>query len=172
MRRGAVVSLIAQTGHSDDSHSPDEWARTVVRRIHPASLSIEVVCTVAISCPPGDLRTISRPAGGAAWRWVCSLSRGCEARMGAVRDFAGLASSDCALASAAAIAPIVSLARCMARLPIQKIEADRAGLRAFGPNPVASRFLGVLGHQPFQFDLGALVFEEGGAGRSEQACDF
>ena len=50
MRRGAAVSLIAQTGHSDDSHSPDEWARTVVSRIHPASLSIEVVCTVAISC--------------------------------------------------------------------------------------------------------------------------
>ena len=66
MRRGAAVSLIAQTGHSDDSHSPDEWARTVVSRIHPASLSIEVVCTVAISCPPSDLRTMSSPAESAA----------------------------------------------------------------------------------------------------------
>jgi hypothetical protein len=56
---GAAVSLIAQTGHSDDSHSPDERARTVVTQIHPASLSIEVVCTVAISWPPSDLRTMS-----------------------------------------------------------------------------------------------------------------
>ena len=90
----------------------------------------------------------------------------------AVSDFSGLASSDCALASAAAIAPIVSLDRCMARLPIKKIEADRAGLRAFGANAVAGCFLGVLGHQPFQLRLGALVFEEGGAGRAEQARDF
>ena len=43
MRRGAAVSLIGQTGHSDDSHSPDEWASVVVRRISPASLSIAVV---------------------------------------------------------------------------------------------------------------------------------
>src|SRR5271170_2846459 len=90
--------------------------------------------------------------------------------MVAVNDFSGLVSSDCALASAAAIAPIVSLARCMARLP--KIEADRAGLRAFGPNPVAGCFLGVLGHQPFQLNLGSLVFKEGGAGRAEYTGDF
>jgi hypothetical protein len=31
MRRGAAVSAIGHTGHSDDSHSPDEWARGVVR---------------------------------------------------------------------------------------------------------------------------------------------
>src|SRR5580658_7002208 len=92
--------------------------------------------------------------------------------MVAVSDFSGLASSACALASAAAIAPIVSLDRCMARLPIKKIEADRAGFRALGPNPVAGGFLGVLGHQSFQPDLGSLMFEEGGAGRAEQACDF
>src|ERR1700678_2657331 len=92
--------------------------------------------------------------------------------MVAVSDFSGLASSDCAWASAAAIAPIDSLDRCMAGLPIEKIEADRAGLRAFGPNPMAGGFLGVLGHQPFQLDLGSLMIEEGGAGRAEQACDF
>jgi hypothetical protein len=26
IRRGAAVSLIAHTGHYDDSHSPDTWA--------------------------------------------------------------------------------------------------------------------------------------------------
>jgi hypothetical protein len=43
MRRGATVSAIGHTGHSDDSHSPEEWARVVVRRMSPASLSIAVV---------------------------------------------------------------------------------------------------------------------------------
>ena len=60
-RRGAAASAILQTGHSDDSHSPDEWASVVVRRINPASLSIAMPCTVAISCPPSALRTMSRP---------------------------------------------------------------------------------------------------------------
>ena len=89
-----------------------------------------------------------------------------------VSDFSGLVSSACALASAAAIAPIVSLDRCMARLHVEKIEADRARLGAFGANAVSRGFLGVLGHQPFQLRLGALVFEEGGAGRSEQAGEL
>jgi hypothetical protein len=43
MRRGADISPTAHTGHSEDSHSPEEWARTVVKRIHPASASIAVV---------------------------------------------------------------------------------------------------------------------------------
>src|SRR5277367_2552710 len=92
--------------------------------------------------------------------------------MVAVSDFSGLASSACAFASAAAIAPIVSLDPCMARLHVEKIEADRARLGAFGANDVSRGFLGILGHQPFQLRLGALVFEEGGAGRAEQAGDF
>jgi hypothetical protein len=58
--------LIAQTGHSDDSHSPDECARTVVNLIRPTSLSMELACTVAISWPPSDLRTMSSPAESAA----------------------------------------------------------------------------------------------------------
>jgi hypothetical protein len=32
MRRGAAVSAIGHTGHSDESHSPDAWASVVVRR--------------------------------------------------------------------------------------------------------------------------------------------
>jgi histidinol-phosphate phosphatase family protein len=56
----AAVSLTGHTGQSDETHSPDEWARTVVRRMSPAS-SMAVVCTVAISCLPSALRTISSP---------------------------------------------------------------------------------------------------------------
>jgi hypothetical protein len=48
MRRGAAVSLIGQTGHSDESPSPEEWASVVVRRMSPASLSIAVVWTAAL----------------------------------------------------------------------------------------------------------------------------
>src|ERR1039457_998197 len=46
--------------------------------------------------------------------------------MVAVSDFSGLVSSACALASAAAIAPMVSLDRCIARLHgAQEIKTDR-----------------------------------------------
>src|SRR5713226_9214065 len=61
MRCGAAVSLTGQTGQSEDTHSPDECASVVVSRISPAPSSIEVVCTVAISCRPSDLRTRSNP---------------------------------------------------------------------------------------------------------------
>ena len=43
MRCGAAVSLTGHTGQSDEIHSPDEWARIVVSRISPASLSTAVV---------------------------------------------------------------------------------------------------------------------------------
>jgi len=33
VRLGAAASLMAQTGHSDESHSPDEWVSVVVRRM-------------------------------------------------------------------------------------------------------------------------------------------
>jgi hypothetical protein len=41
---------MAQTGRSEAIHSPEAWARTVLSRTIPAVSSIEVVCTVAISC--------------------------------------------------------------------------------------------------------------------------
>jgi len=47
--------------------------------------------------------------------------------MVATSDFSGLTSCACALAKAAAIVPIVSLARCMAVLHFVEIEADGAG---------------------------------------------
>ena len=47
--------------------------------------------------------------------------------MVAVRDFSGLAISDCALASAAASAPMLLLERCMAGLQLENLETDRPG---------------------------------------------
>jgi hypothetical protein len=44
--------VTGQTGQSDETHSPEECASVVVSRISPAASSIEVVCTVAISCRP------------------------------------------------------------------------------------------------------------------------
>jgi hypothetical protein len=48
--------------------------------------------------------------------------------MVATSDFSGLVSSACALASAAAIAPIDSLERCTVLLRRKEIETDRARL--------------------------------------------
>src|SRR5512132_4228505 len=52
MRCAEAMSLIWHTGHSEEIHSPDECARTVVRRRRPASLSMPVAWIVAISCRP------------------------------------------------------------------------------------------------------------------------
>jgi hypothetical protein len=58
----------------------------------------------------------------------------------ATSAFSGLVSSACALASAAAIAPIVTLDRCTAVPLVEKIEADRADFERLArtPCPVAS----------------------------------
>ena len=60
----------------------------------------------------------------------------------------------------------------MAALHLEQIEADGAGFRALGANAVADRLLGVFRHQAFQFGLGFLMLEEGGAGRAEYAGEF
>src|SRR5882724_4657676 len=121
-----------QTGQFEEIHSPEAWARSVVSRIWPESWSIAVVCTVAISCWPRLLRTISSPLASEAYRKVWSPSRGNGERMVAVRDFSGLVSSPWALARAAAMAPMVSLERCMVRLHLHYLEAYGARFRAFG----------------------------------------
>src|SRR5262249_58048491 len=127
MRCGAAVALMAQTGQSDAIHSPEAWARTVLRRTIPAASSIEVVCTVAISCWLKVLRTISRPLDSGAQRNDRSAAPTWSERIVPTSDFSGLTSWACALASAAAIVPIVSLDRCMAAgLLCDKIEADCA----------------------------------------------
>src|SRR4051812_42248671 len=90
----------------------------------------------------------------------------------AVSDFSGLASSICALASAPAIAPMVSLERCMTGLRLMEIEADRPGFRAPGPYPMPEGFLGVLRHQVLQLGLRGVVFGMGAAGLTKHGCEF
>src|SRR5271165_299987 len=89
--------------------------------------------------------------------------------MVAMSAFSGLVSSACALASAAAIAPIVSLDRCTTFLPRgEKIKTDRARFRSLGANAVAGGFLRVLRHQGFELGFGPFVVEKGGTGRAEE----
>jgi hypothetical protein len=59
--------------------------------------------------------------------------------MVAVNNLSGLARSIWALASAPAIAPMVSLERCMGRLRRKQIKTDRGGLRAFGADAMPDR---------------------------------
>ena len=110
---------------SDEIHSPEAWARTVLRRTIPAVSSIDVVCTVAISCWLKVLRTSSSHSttGRTGMTVRCRQVHQTEL---STNDFSGLMSSACALASAAAIVPIFSLERCTAAFLLVQIEADRA----------------------------------------------
>src|SRR6516162_1951269 len=139
-------SPIAQTGQSEAIHSPDACARTVLSRTIPIVSSTEVVCTVAISCWLRVLRTISRPLDNGAYRKVCSVPRGPSDLMAATNDFSGLTSWAWALASAAAMEPMLSLERCMAALHPLEIKADGTRFGTPGANAVANRFLGILRH--------------------------
>src|SRR5215470_25532 len=124
MRCGVAVSLIAQTGQSEAIHSPEACARTVLSLTIPAVSSIDVVCTVAISCWLKVLRTISSPLDSGAYRNDRSDVPASSDRMAPTSDFSGLTSWACALAKAAAIVPIISLDRCMTTLHLKEIEAD------------------------------------------------
>src|SRR5580700_8531671 len=125
----------------------------------PAPWSMAVVCTVAISCWPKVLRTISSPLDKGAYRNVWSAPPGPSERMVAVSDFSGLTSSACALASAAARLAMDGLDLCMATLHADDIKAHRPRLRTLGPNAVPDRLFGILRHQTLQFRLGLFVFE-------------
>jgi hypothetical protein len=61
MRRGAAMSDNVHTGQSEAIHSPEAWASTVVSDTVWMSWSMTVVCSVAISCCPNTLRTMSSP---------------------------------------------------------------------------------------------------------------
>src|SRR5208282_3128538 len=84
--------------------------------------------------------------------------------MVAVSDFSGLVSSPCALASAAAMAPIDSLDRCMTALHGEEIKTDSSGFRALSPDAMADRLFGVLGNQTLEFGLGLFMLEMGRSG--------
>jgi len=105
-----------------------------------AASSIEVRWTMAISCRPRLLRTRSNPLASEASRKPRSPSRGKGDWMAAVSDFSGLASSIWALASALAMAPIVSLQCCITGLHGMELKTDGADLERFArtPWPMAS----------------------------------
>src|SRR5215218_4167320 len=92
--------------------------------------------------------------------------------MVAVRDFSGLVSSPWALASAAAMAPMVSLQRCMVRLRIHKLKGDRAGFRALGAQAMTNGFLGILWHHFLKISLGRFMLLMRRPGPTECGCKF
>src|SRR5215471_10563028 len=151
---------MGQTGQSEAIHSPEACARTVLSRTMPSILSIEVVCTVAISCWLSVLRTMSSPLDSDAYRNDRSEPLPCSDRMVPISDFSGLTSCAWALASAAAIVPIVSLDRCTAALRFKEVEADCAGFGAFGPHPMPNRSFGILRHQRLELCLRALMVQK------------
>jgi len=77
-----------------------------------------------------------------------------------MRDFSGLINSAWALASAAAIVPIVSLERCTATLRFEEVKADGPRFRALGADAMADSFLGVLWHQGLQLSFGPLMIQK------------
>src|SRR5215470_7043064 len=159
---------MGHTGQSEAIHSPEAWASVVVRLIMPAVWSMAVVCTVAISCCPRVLRTISSPLESGAYRKLRSPSPGRPVRMVAVSDFSGLMSSACALAKAEASAATVSLDRGMGRLHLQHIKAHRPRFRALGSHAVPDDLPCILGHQSFEFAFGPFVVEKGTAGVAKE----
>src|SRR6185437_4379201 len=48
----------------------------------------------------------------------------------------------------------------------EQVEADRTGFGALGPQPVADRLVGILGHEALKLGLGALVLRMGILGSS------
>lgn len=74
---------------------------------------------------------------------------------------ATLSGGGASLASAPAIAPIVSLDRCMAFLQLEQLEADSAGFRALSAHATPKRLLRILWHQSFELRLRALVLDKG-----------
>src|SRR5262249_19970505 len=172
MRCGLTMSVTGQTGQSEAIHSPDACASMVVRLISPASRSSAVVCTVAISCWPSVLRTMSSPLASGAYRKDRSASPGRPLRSVATSDFSGLTSAACALARAVASAATVSLDRGMGGLRLEKVETDGAGLGALRAHAVPDRFLGVLRHERLEFALGALVLQKGSAGVAVECREF
>src|SRR3954451_24717881 len=67
---------------------------------------------------------------------------------------------------------MVSLDRCMAGLRLLEIKTNRARFRAFGPDSMPNRFLGVLRHKLLQFGPRGVMFGMGAAGLTKHRCQF
>src|SRR5580692_4190090 len=92
--------------------------------------------------------------------------------MVAVRDFSGLTSSACALASAAARLAMDGLDLCTAILHAEEIKAHRPRLRTLGADAMPDRLLGILRHQTLQLRFGLFMFEMGRTGPREHRSEL
>src|SRR5262252_2427692 len=92
--------------------------------------------------------------------------------MVATNDFSGLTSWAWALASAAAMVPILSLQHCIAILRFEQIETDGTRFGALGADAVADRLFGILRHQGLELGFGLLVFEMRPPGAGEDRRKF
>src|SRR5260221_14796208 len=111
---------------------------------------------VAVSGGQGLLRRIPNPFAGEGKGKVGAPPLGNGERMVAVRDFSGFVSSLWAFASAAAMAPMASLERCIGDL--HHLKADGAGFRALCLKAMSDCLLGIFRHQFLQVRLGGLMF--------------
>src|SRR5262249_35191546 len=107
---------------------------------------------------------MSRPLERGAYRNCRVLPSAPPASIVPMRDFSGLASSICALASAPASAAMDGLDRCMTRLRGERIKTDGARFGSLGPNAMPDRFFRVLRHQAFELGLGLLMRQIGRPG--------
>src|SRR6266436_6435699 len=92
--------------------------------------------------------------------------------MVAVSDFSGLASSIWAFARAPAIAPMVSLQRCMTDLRDLEVKADGARFGSLGPDAMPNCLLGILRHQLLQLNFRCFMIEKSRAGLAKHAGEF
>jgi hypothetical protein len=84
-----AASPTGHTGQSDEIHSLDAWARTVVNRINPASVSNAVGLDCRNLLLSKGFANEMRPLESEAYRKVRSPLRGKGDRMVALRDFSG-----------------------------------------------------------------------------------
>ena len=116
-----AVSVIGQTGQSDEIHSPrraQKRSQPDLARILVDSGGLDRRDLVQAQAFPDDLKT-------ARQRCITKgpvVLRGNGERMVAVSAFSGSVSSPWAMASAAAMAPMVSLERCIGGLHVQQVE--------------------------------------------------
>src|SRR6516225_7903077 len=92
--------------------------------------------------------------------------------MVATNDFSGFTRWAWALASAAAMVPILSLERCMIALQLLEIKADRTRFGTLGADAMANRFLGILRHECFQLGLCTLMLQKRLSGAAEDSGKF
>src|SRR5262245_42382488 len=87
-------------------------------------------------------------------------------------DFSGFMISSWALASAAAMAPIDSLDRCMAALGPQEINGYRPRFRPTGVNSMPNGLFGIFRHERLELGFGMLMLQVSFLGSLKHAREF